>query len=131
MKNYYFLLWKYYKKWKLLVKIATKHNNTIHFFLLNTCQNFYHVFLLPPNEKKIFETLSLTTITHWPLLMSIISIFNLYLPKNECLFQRAIEEGVDFIETNISSSKDGVLICFHDVVLDVITNFSNHRVNKS
>ncbi|KAF2282323.1 hypothetical protein GH714_043852 [Hevea brasiliensis] len=32
-------------------------------------------------------------------------------------YKRAIEEGVDFIEADILSSKDGVLICFHDVTL--------------
>jgi glycerophosphoryl diester phosphodiesterase len=36
--------------------------------------------------------------------------------------QRAIEEGADFIETGILASKDGALICFHDVTLDEITD---------
>lgn len=40
--------------------------------------------------------------------------------------QRAIEEGADFIETDILASKDGVLICFHDVVLDQTTDVANH-----
>lgn len=40
--------------------------------------------------------------------------------------QRAIEEGADFIETDILSSKDGVLICFHDVILDLTTDVANH-----
>ena len=42
-------------------------------------------------------------------------------------WQRAIEEGADFIETDILSSKDGVLICFHDVVLDVTTDIAEHK----
>jgi glycerophosphoryl diester phosphodiesterase len=40
--------------------------------------------------------------------------------------QRAIEEGADFIETDILSSKDGVLICFHDVILDDTTDVTNY-----
>lgn len=39
--------------------------------------------------------------------------------------QRAIEEGTDFIETDILASKDGHLICFHDVTLDATTDVAN------
>ncbi|KAI4343970.1 hypothetical protein L6164_011253 [Bauhinia variegata] len=42
-------------------------------------------------------------------------------------YMRAIEEGADFIETDILSSKDGVLICFHDVTLDDTTDILNHK----
>ncbi|PON69692.1 Glycerophosphoryl diester phosphodiesterase [Trema orientale] len=42
-------------------------------------------------------------------------------------YMRAITEGADFIETDILSSKDGVLICFHDVTLDVTTNIAQHK----
>ncbi|XP_042498252.1 glycerophosphodiester phosphodiesterase GDPD6 isoform X2 [Macadamia integrifolia] len=41
-------------------------------------------------------------------------------------YSRAIEEGADFIETDILASKDGVLICFHDVTLDDTTDVANH-----
>lgn len=41
--------------------------------------------------------------------------------------QRAIEEGADFIETDILSSKDGILICFHDVTLDDTTDIAKHK----
>ncbi|KAG4942706.1 hypothetical protein JHK84_046797 [Glycine max] len=41
-------------------------------------------------------------------------------------YLRAIEEGADFIETDVLSSKDGVLICFHDVTLDDTTDIANH-----
>eukprot|EP00250_Pteridium_aquilinum_P009277 c18562_g1_i1 orf=136-1317(+) len=41
-------------------------------------------------------------------------------------YLRAIEEGADFIETDILSTKDGVLICFHDVTLDITTNVADH-----
>jgi hypothetical protein len=47
--------------------------------------------------------------------------WNLQLTK-KILLQRAIEEGADFIETGILASKDGALICFHDVTLDEITD---------
>lgn len=47
--------------------------------------------------------------------------------KNDFLLQRAIEEGADFIETDILSSKDGVLICFHDVTLDATTDINQHK----
>jgi glycerophosphoryl diester phosphodiesterase len=39
--------------------------------------------------------------------------------------QRAIEEGADFIETDILASKDGHLICFHDVTLDATTDIAD------
>ncbi|OAY47498.1 glycerophosphodiester phosphodiesterase GDPD6 isoform X1 [Manihot esculenta] len=42
-------------------------------------------------------------------------------------YMRAIEEGADFIETDILSSKDGVLICFHDVTLDNTTDIAKHN----
>ena len=54
-------------------------------------------------------------------------MLRLCLPKNECLLQKAIEEGADFIETDILSSKDGFLICFHDVVLDATTDIAKHK----
>lgn len=41
--------------------------------------------------------------------------------------QRSIKEGADFIETDILSSKDGVLICYHDVILDVTTDIAEHK----
>lgn len=41
-------------------------------------------------------------------------------------YLRAIDEGADFIETDILSSKDGVLICFHDVTLNDTTNVADH-----
>ncbi|XP_039689608.1 glycerophosphodiester phosphodiesterase GDPD6 isoform X1 [Medicago truncatula] len=42
-------------------------------------------------------------------------------------YLRAIEEGADFIETDILSSKDGVLICFHDVTLDNTTDIAKYK----
>ncbi|XP_031404696.1 glycerophosphodiester phosphodiesterase GDPD6-like [Punica granatum] len=42
-------------------------------------------------------------------------------------YLRAIEEGADFIETDILSSKDGVLICFHDVTLDNTTDIAHRK----
>jgi glycerophosphoryl diester phosphodiesterase len=43
------------------------------------------------------------------------------------MLQRAIEEGADFIETDILASKDGALICFHDVTLDEMTDVSSRK----
>ncbi|VAH02920.1 unnamed protein product [Triticum turgidum subsp. durum] len=40
-------------------------------------------------------------------------------------YLRAIEEGADFIETDILASEDGHLICFHDVTLDDTTDIAN------
>ncbi|XP_021761483.1 glycerophosphodiester phosphodiesterase GDPD6-like isoform X2 [Chenopodium quinoa] len=40
---------------------------------------------------------------------------------------RSIKEGADFIETDILSSKDGVLICHHDVILDATTDIVEHQ----
>lgn len=42
-------------------------------------------------------------------------------------YMRAIEEGADFIESDILASKDGALICFHDVTLDETTDITNHK----
>ncbi|KAL6541215.1 Glycerophosphodiester phosphodiesterase domain-containing protein 5 [Orobanche hederae] len=42
-------------------------------------------------------------------------------------YMRAIEEGADFIESDILASRDGVLICFHDVTLDDTTDIANHK----
>ncbi|KAL2461999.1 Glycerophosphodiester phosphodiesterase GDPD5 [Abeliophyllum distichum] len=41
-------------------------------------------------------------------------------------YKKAIEEGTDFIETDILASKDGVLISFHDVILDDTTDIDEH-----
>lgn len=41
-------------------------------------------------------------------------------------YKRAIEEGTDFIETDILASKDGVLISFHDICLDDTTDIAEH-----
>ncbi|KAL1541692.1 Glycerophosphodiester phosphodiesterase gdpd6 [Salvia divinorum] len=41
---------------------------------------------------------------------------------------RAIEDGADFIEADILASKDGFLICFHDVILDTTTDVANHTL---
>ncbi|KAL1334227.1 glycerophosphodiester phosphodiesterase GDPD6 isoform X1 [Arachis ipaensis] len=42
-------------------------------------------------------------------------------------YLKAIEDGADFIETDILSSKDGVLICFHDVTLDDTTDIAKYK----
>ncbi|CAG7903513.1 unnamed protein product [Brassica rapa] len=42
-------------------------------------------------------------------------------------YLRGIEEGTDFIETDVLSTKDGALICFHDVILDETTNVASHK----
>ncbi|KAG0560775.1 hypothetical protein KC19_9G012400 [Ceratodon purpureus] len=41
-------------------------------------------------------------------------------------YHRAIEVGADFIETDVSATKDGKLICFHDVTLDDTTDVVNY-----
>lgn len=61
----------------------------------------------------------------FPPNLKLVSIF-LFSHNRYCL-QRAIEEGADFIETDILSSKDGVLICFHDVTLDETTDIAKHN----
>ncbi|KAL0415944.1 UNVERIFIED_CONTAM: Glycerophosphodiester phosphodiesterase GDPD6, partial [Sesamum latifolium] len=48
------------------------------------------------------------------------------IPETSAAYMRAIEEGADFIESDILASKDGVLICFHDVNLDDTTDIANH-----
>lgn len=46
------------------------------------------------------------------------------------LLQRAIAEGADFIESDITATKDGELICFHDLILDDVTDVANHTEFK-
>ncbi|KAL0311299.1 UNVERIFIED_CONTAM: Glycerophosphodiester phosphodiesterase GDPD6 [Sesamum angustifolium] len=46
--------------------------------------------------------------------------------ETSAAYMRAIEEGADFIESDILASKDGVLVCFHDVNLDDTTDIANH-----
>ncbi|XP_058081772.1 glycerophosphodiester phosphodiesterase GDPD6-like [Magnolia sinica] len=47
--------------------------------------------------------------------------------ETSAAYMRAIEEGADFIETDILASKDGSLICFHDVILDDTTDVADHK----
>ncbi|XP_047160421.1 glycerophosphodiester phosphodiesterase GDPD6-like isoform X1 [Vigna umbellata] len=47
--------------------------------------------------------------------------------ETSAAYMKAIEEGTDFIEADILSSRDGVLICFHDVNLDITTDIANHK----
>ncbi|KAK8621497.1 hypothetical protein V6N13_080931 [Hibiscus sabdariffa] len=42
-------------------------------------------------------------------------------------YRRAVQEGADFIESDILASKDGVLICFHDLTLDNTTDVAIHK----
>jgi len=42
------------------------------------------------------------------------------------ILQRAIAEGADFIESDITATKDGKLICFHDLILDEVTDVASH-----
>ncbi len=48
---------------------------------------------------------------------------NRLAPENTmAAFKLAIEQGADYIEVDVSTSKDGVLYCFHDKTLDRTTN---------
>ncbi|CAN6477170.1 unnamed protein product [Victoria cruziana] len=47
--------------------------------------------------------------------------------ETSAAYVRAIEEGADFIETDILATKDGALVCFHDVTLDDITDIAMHK----
>ncbi|KAJ6851388.1 glycerophosphodiester phosphodiesterase GDPD6-like isoform X1 [Iris pallida] len=47
--------------------------------------------------------------------------------ETSAAYFRAIEEGADFIETDILASKDGSLICFHDVILDDASDVADHE----
>ncbi|XP_026661366.2 LOW QUALITY PROTEIN: glycerophosphodiester phosphodiesterase GDPD6 [Phoenix dactylifera] len=42
-------------------------------------------------------------------------------------YMRAIEECADFIESDILATKDGELICMHDVTLDATTDVAEHK----
>lgn len=47
--------------------------------------------------------------------------------ETSAAYMKAIAEGTDFIEGDVLSSKDGVLICFHDVTLDDTTDIAAHK----
>uniref|UniRef100_A0A0D9X175 glycerophosphodiester phosphodiesterase n=1 Tax=Leersia perrieri TaxID=77586 RepID=A0A0D9X175_9ORYZ len=42
-------------------------------------------------------------------------------------YERAIEEGADFIEADVTATRDGHLVCFHDVTLDATTDVADRR----
>uniref|UniRef100_A0A453B565 glycerophosphodiester phosphodiesterase n=1 Tax=Aegilops tauschii subsp. strangulata TaxID=200361 RepID=A0A453B565_AEGTS len=42
-------------------------------------------------------------------------------------YMRAVDEGADFIEADIVATKDGHLVCFHDVTLDDTTDVADHK----
>ncbi|XP_030447160.2 glycerophosphodiester phosphodiesterase GDPD6-like [Syzygium oleosum] len=42
-------------------------------------------------------------------------------------YMRAIEEGADFIESDIQATKDGILVCNHDVTLDDTTDVAERK----
>jgi glycerophosphoryl diester phosphodiesterase len=50
--------------------------------------------------------------------------------ETHAAYERAVVEGTDFLETDIISTKDGKLICFHDLTLDATTNVANHTEFK-
>lgn len=41
-------------------------------------------------------------------------------------YMRAIDEGADFIEADVTATKDGHLVCFHDTTLDATTDVADH-----
>uniref|UniRef100_J3MMQ8 glycerophosphodiester phosphodiesterase n=1 Tax=Oryza brachyantha TaxID=4533 RepID=J3MMQ8_ORYBR len=41
-------------------------------------------------------------------------------------YLRAIDEGADFIEADVTATKDGHLVCFHDTTLDDTTDVADH-----
>ncbi|XP_062215231.1 glycerophosphodiester phosphodiesterase GDPD6-like isoform X2 [Phragmites australis] len=73
---------------------------------------------LEVNHKKPLQTFRPYNIAHRGS--------NGELPEEtSAAYLRAIEEGSDFIETDILASKDGHLICFHGVTLDATTDVAN------
>ncbi|KAH8939278.1 hypothetical protein BDL97_15G029600 [Sphagnum fallax] len=50
--------------------------------------------------------------------------------ETHAAYERAVVEGTDFLETDIISTKDGKLICFHDLILDATTDIANHTEFK-
>jgi glycerophosphoryl diester phosphodiesterase len=46
-------------------------------------------------------------------------------------FERAVQEGADFIETDIRISADGVFVCFHDATLERTTDGRGHVAGKT
>ncbi|GAQ83190.1 glycerophosphoryl diester phosphodiesterase [Klebsormidium nitens] len=49
---------------------------------------------------------------------------NVYPEESEQAYKLAIDLGADFIESDIQATKDGVLVCFHDIGLNLTTDVS-------
>ncbi|KAG8080194.1 hypothetical protein GUJ93_ZPchr0007g5553 [Zizania palustris] len=41
-------------------------------------------------------------------------------------YKRASDEGADFIESDVTATTDGRLVCFHDMTLDDSTDVAHH-----
>ncbi|NP_001150176.2 Glycerophosphodiester phosphodiesterase GDPD6 [Zea mays] len=79
----------------------------------------HHSRQLDVNHKKPVQTFRPINIAHRGS--------NGELPEETAAaYLRAIEEGADFIETDVLASKDGHLVCFHDVTLDATTDVADH-----
>jgi glycerophosphoryl diester phosphodiesterase len=49
------------------------------------------------------------------------------LEETAVAYMRAIDEGADFIEADVAATKDGHLVCFHDMTLDDTTDVADHK----
>jgi glycerophosphoryl diester phosphodiesterase len=50
------------------------------------------------------------------------------LPEETAVaYMCAIDEGADFIEADVTATKDGHLVCFHDMTLDDTTDVADHK----
>ena len=76
----------------------------------------------PEETAPAYMVLHLSQSFYFNTKLCPVSLRHMYL-----LLQRAIEEGADFIESDILSTKDGVLICHHDVNLDDTTDVADHK----
>ncbi|XP_030549209.1 glycerophosphodiester phosphodiesterase GDPD6-like [Rhodamnia argentea] len=75
---------------------------------------------VPQAEKKPMQTFRAYNVAHRGS--------NGELPEETApAYMRAIAEGADFIESDIQATKDGVLVCMHDVTLDATTDVADRK----
>ena len=150
-----YVLYKTYKNWYTLDHLSST------FFFFFWVQIYHRIWKKNKAVNVLYQVKELPNYMDFmlPSCLLLCSAMNLFANWNVMLFlyiilylviflcnnewslnfiwslQRAIEEGADFIETDILATKDGALICSHDVTLDLdnrtnIANFSQFADRK-
>ncbi|KAI4386413.1 hypothetical protein MLD38_004345 [Melastoma candidum] len=79
-----------------------------------------------PLPSKVFQGNKLPLQTSRPYNIAHRGANGEFPEETAAAYLRAIDEGADFIESDILATKDGVLVCHHDVTLDDTSDVANH-----